>query len=238
MTNRAIFLVAASSILVACAKETQPAADAALPVRYAEVALADLATAEMLTARCAEEESLFREHLAILEAYEGPTTVDGFYRSLDSLTSSLSTVASHASSLSGVHPDAELRSAGEQCQQLLTKVGTDMSLSRPLYDGVSRIDLDGVDDTTRFSIEKTLLTFRLSGVDRDEVARERIRELNDEIVAVGQEFDRNIREDVRYLELASVDDLAGLPEDTRHLTIYLYFRRLDRFLSRADRLLH
>ena len=32
--------------------------------------------------------------------------------------------------------------------------------------------------------------------------------------------------------------LAGLPEDTRHLTIYLYFRRLDRFLSRADRLLH
>ena len=51
MTTRAIFLVAASSILVACAKETQPAADAVLPVRYAEVALADLATADMLTAR-------------------------------------------------------------------------------------------------------------------------------------------------------------------------------------------
>ncbi|MDH4049707.1 MAG: Zn-dependent oligopeptidase, partial [Gammaproteobacteria bacterium] len=46
-----------------------------------------------------------------------------------------------------------------------------------------------------------------------ETTRERIRALNDEIVAIGQEFDRNIREDVRYLELDSIDDLAGLPDD-------------------------
>ncbi len=42
---------------------------------------------------------------------------------------------------------------------------------------------------------------------------QRIRELNTELVNIGQTFDRNIRDDVRTLELDSVDDLAGLPQD-------------------------
>jgi thimet oligopeptidase len=88
-----------------------------------------------------------------------------------------------------------------------------MSLSRPLYDAVSQLDVAEADDVTRHSVEKLLLSFQLAGVDKDDATRERIRELSDNIVAIGQDFDRNIREDVRYLELDSVDDLAGLPED-------------------------
>ncbi len=200
-------------LLVACGQNETPAADSGLPVRYAAVNLADIGTAEALTAQCGQEERKFREHLTALESYSGTPTVDGFYRSFDSLTASRDTIAAHASSLGGIHPDEELRSAAEACEQLLAKVATDISLSRPLYDAVSNIDLEGVDDNTKFSIEKTLLSYRLSGVDRNEAARERIRALNDEILAVGQEFDRNIREDVRYLELNSVEQLAGLPDD-------------------------
>ena len=88
-----------------------------------------------------------------------------------------------------------------------------MSLSRPLYDAVSRLDVADADAETRHSVEKLLLSFRLAGVDKDDATRERIRQLNDAIVATGQARGRNIREDVRYLELDSVDDLAGLPED-------------------------
>jgi len=211
---KSIFILAVSTLMLsACGQGETPVADAELPVRYAVVNLADIATADALTARCADEEGIFREHIATLEAYSGTPTAAGFYRSLDSLSSSLATVAAHASALGNVHPDEELRAAGEACEQLLAKVGTDMSLSRPLYDAVSAIDLESVDDETKFSIEKSLLSYRLSGVDRSAESRERIRTLNDEILAVGQEFDRNIREDVRYLELDSVDDLAGLPED-------------------------
>ena len=209
-----IFMLSISTLLLsACGQSEAPVADAGLPVRYAVVNLADIATAEALSTRCAEEEGLLREHVATLETYSGTPTVDGFYRSLDSLNSSMSTLSAHASALGAVHPDEELRAAGEACEQLLAKVDTDMSLSRPLYDAVSAIDLEGVDDETKFSVEKSLLSYRLSGVDRSDEARERIREINDEILAVGQEFDRNIREDVRYLELDSVDDLAGLPDD-------------------------
>ena len=112
-----------------------------------------------------------------------------------------------------MHPDADLRDAGEACTQMLSRVGTDLSLSRALYDAVSRMGLSGADDVTRHSVDKLLLEFRLAGVDKDDATRERIRELNDSIVEIGQEFNRNILEDVRYLELDSADDLAGLPPD-------------------------
>jgi Zn-dependent oligopeptidase len=101
-----------------------------------------------------------------------------------------------------VHPDETLRAAGDECERLLTTLATDMSLSRPVYDAVSRIDSGDADEAMQFSLQKLLLSFRLSGVDKDEAARNRIRELSNEIAAIGQEFDRNIREDTRYLELS------------------------------------
>ena len=213
MNIRIFALFGSAFLLVACGESESPATATELPIRYAAIDLADLTNAEALTTRCAEEEGLFREHLATLEGYSGKPTIDNYYQSLDSLYASISTVTAHAASLARIHPDADLRTAGEACEQFLTKVSTDMDLSRPLYEAVSKIEVDDEDEATRFSVEKLLLSFRLAGVDRDEASRERIRELNDEILAVGQEFDRNIREDVRYLELESVDDLAGLPED-------------------------
>lgn len=213
MNNQSVALLFTAAFIVACGQGESPDVSIELPLRHATVDLADIATAEALTTRCEEEEAHFREHLATLEAYDGSPTIDDYYRSLDSLFSSLGTVSSTAQSLSGVHPDPDLRDAGEACAQLLIKIATDMSLSRPLYDTVSKLELASADDVTRHSVEKLLLSFRLAGVDKDDATRERIRELNDNVVTIGQEFDRNIREDVRYLELDSVDDLAGLPDD-------------------------
>ncbi len=190
-----------------------PAPESSLPVAYAVVDIADINTAETLTARCVSDEAKFREHLALLESFNGTPTVTDYYQSLDSLLASMSTVSSYASSLAGVHPDEELRTAGDDCTLLLTKLATDINLSRPVYEAVSRIDASNADETTQFSLQKLLLSFQLSGVDKDAATRDRIRVLSDEITAIGQEFDRNIREDTRYLELGSLDDLSGLPED-------------------------
>ena len=122
-------------------------------------------------------------------------------------------MTSVAQSLSAIHPDPDLRTAGENCAQLLSEIGTDLSLSRPIYEAVSQLDVSNEEPATQHSVEKALLGFRLSGVDKDEATRQRIRELNTELVNIGQTFDRNIRDDVRTLELDSVADLAGLPQD-------------------------
>ena len=80
MFFRRVMIVLATLFVAACS-QNEPAADANLPVRYITLDLTDIATADALTARCTEEEVKFREHFAALEAYDGPTTVDGFYRS-------------------------------------------------------------------------------------------------------------------------------------------------------------
>ena len=200
-------------LCAACERSATPVAVSELPVRYSVIALEDLDTGDKLTALCTAEETRLRENLKALEDFGGRPDIDGYYESLNSLNVSLGNLLSVSQDLAAVHPDKGVRDAGDACEQVLTRIATDISLSRPVYDNVSRIDLADQDEATRHSVGKMLLAFRLAGVDKDEATRQRIRELNDEIVTVGQDFDRNIREDVRYLELDSVDDLAGLPDD-------------------------
>ena len=220
-----VTLIAASALLAACgpgsetdtpavAESTAPVATVVeLPVVYSVINLADIDNPLKLTALCESENQRMRQHMADLESFDGKSTVDGYYKSLDSLGTSLGNMSSVAQSLSAIHPDPELRTAGEACAQLLSDIGTDLSLSRPIYEAVSQLDVSNEEQATQHSIEKALLGFRLSGVDKDEATRQRIRELNSELVSIGQAFDRNIRDDVRTLELDSVDDLAGLPQD-------------------------
>jgi len=220
-----VTLSIAVALLAACKPATESAAPATahsatpepavvqLPIRYSVIDLAELKSPQALTDLCEKENQTMREHMAALESFDGKATIDGYYKSLDSLATSLGNMASVAQSLSGIHPDLEFRTAGENCTQLLSEIGTDMGLSRPIFEAVSALDTSTAEQATSFSVEKTLLAFRLSGVDKDEATRDRIRELNTELVNTGQTFSRNIREDVRTMELDSVDDLAGLPED-------------------------
>ena len=69
------------------------------------------------------------------------------------------------------------------------------------------------DAETRYYLPRTLRDFRLAGVDKDEATRKRIKALRDELVLIGQEFDRNIRTDLRTVTAASAAELDGLPAD-------------------------
>ena len=219
-----LFVLASASVFLAACKPatetpsvTESAVPAAtvieLPIRYSIIDLADIDSPARLTERCETENQLMRQHMADLESFEGKASVDGYYKSLDSLASSLGNMSSVANSLSAIDPDPDLRTAGEQCAQLLSEIGTDLSLSRPIFETVSQLDVSGEEPATRHSVEKTLLGFRLSGVDKDEATRQLILELINVLVNIGQTFDRNIRDDVRTLELDSVEQLAGLPQD-------------------------
>ena len=211
--TRSFLCLPAAALLVACGSPQEAEVAAALPVRYTTIDLSGIDTAEQMAAVCAAEETALRNHLAAIEAATTAPTVEGFLEPLNSLSVSLSNINSAAQSLSGIHPDKALRDAADACTQTLSSIATDLGLSRPIYEAISRVDLTEADDVTRFAVERALLDYRLSGVDKDEATRERIRDLNNELVVIGQDWDRNIREDVRYLELDSVDDLAGLPAD-------------------------
>ncbi len=113
-----------------------------------------------------------------------------------------------------VHPDEKLRAAAETCEQEVSALATEFSLDREIYDALQSVDLTHVDANTRYFVEKNLRDFRLGGVDRDPETRAQLKELNQELVKIGQEFSKNIRDDDRRLAVDPAD-LDGLPEDFR-----------------------
>src|SRR5439155_139850 len=118
--------------------------------------------------------------------------------------------SARASLLRSVHPDAAMRDAGERCEQEAEALSTELALDPEVYAPLSRIDASGEDEDTRWYLFRVLRDFRRAGVDKDAQTRARARALNEELVRIGQEFQRNIRDDVRSIQ---VTDLEGLPPD-------------------------
>jgi thimet oligopeptidase len=112
-----------------------------------------------------------------------------------------------------VHPEKDRREAAEKCEREVQKFISDVNLDRGLYDAVSGVDISSADAHTKRFVMKLLRDFKRAGVDKDEASRKRLKEIHAKLVEVGQTFSRNIRDDVRTLELDNVDALKGLPED-------------------------
>ena len=124
----------------------------------------------------------------------------------------LGNAAAQASLLRNVHPSAEAREAAERDEQEVDAAQTELSLDRGLYDALSRVDLSDADPVTRWLVEKGLRDFRRAGVDRDDATRARVQALREELVRIGQEFGRNVRDDAKEI-FVDPSELAGLPED-------------------------
>ena len=94
----------------------------------------------------------------------------------------------------------------------MDKAATELSLDRPTYEALTRLNVSRADAATRHYVEKTGRDFRRAGVDKDEATRARVKALREELVKLGQQFQANIASDVRTIELDPAE-LDGLPED-------------------------
>jgi thimet oligopeptidase len=130
----------------------------------------------------------------------------------DEATAALSDAKDRASVARNSHPDAAMREAADTSEQQLESLFTEISLDRAVYDVLASLDVSREDAATRRWVEKLLQDFRRAGVDRDEATRAKVKALQEELVLIGQEFSRIIREDVRTVELPP-SALEGLPED-------------------------
>jgi thimet oligopeptidase len=116
---------------------------------------------------------------------------------------------------SQVHPDAAVREAARQAEQRVASFDTELSLDRRVFERLARLDPASAPGPTEARLlEHVLRDYRRSGVDRDEPTRARIRELNEELVKIGQEFDQNIARDTRSITIPEGRAaLEGLPAD-------------------------
>ena len=124
----------------------------------------------------------------------------------------LANVAAVGSLFSEVHPDAGVRDRAEALFQEVQRYETELGLDPDLHAVFAGLDAQGLDAVAARVLEHTLRDFRRAGVDRDEETRERLRTLHERAVALGQEFSKHIRDDVREVRLRP-EQLAGMPQD-------------------------
>ncbi|MGB1141326.1 MAG: M3 family metallopeptidase, partial [Halioglobus sp.] len=152
-----------------------------------------------------------RADFRAIETDKTPATLASVFGASDEMQLGLQGIQ-HVWYVKSVHPDAEIRAAAEQCVKDYMDFAATINLSPAFYQRVAAIDSEGLSAPERLMLDNQLRAFRKAGVDRDEKTRGQVRALINEITALGTQFDKNIREDTRYLK-ATADQLKGLPED-------------------------
>ncbi len=116
---------------------------------------------------------------------------------------------------SSTHPDEARRKLAEELEQELSALSVELSLDRALFERLEALDLSQASGPEeKRLVEHALRDFRRAGVDRDDATRERIRALKEELVVIGQNFDRGILEGGRTLVIEDGHaGLAGMPAD-------------------------
>jgi thimet oligopeptidase len=170
------------------------------------------ASAEALTgwvsARLAEHEAAIARLLAVT----GPRTPANSLRAYDAAIEQLSLAGAQAGILNSVAAEKSVRDQAQAEAQRVSVAASALSLNREVYEALAAIDLDGASPATRHYVERTLLSYRLAGVDKDQETRDRLHALHEKATRLSLEFSRNIQEGAKTIA-ATPDELDGLPAD-------------------------
>jgi thimet oligopeptidase len=90
--------------------------------------------------------------------------------------------------------------------------GSALSLNRAVYEALAAIGLDCATPATVHFLQRTLLGYRLAGVDKDQATRDRLQALHEQATRLSLEFSRNIQEGAKTIQVTA-DELDGLPAD-------------------------
>lgn len=162
---------------------------------------------------CRQQLASVEQQFNVFETREKAYEAEQLLSDINDMDMIIDRTVNEAGLFSNVHPNAEIRSAAEVCEQKFVALLSEISLSRPLYNHLTRINASSLSKIDQRYLEHMLRDFRRSGVDKDQATRTKIRQLNEEINLIGQSFDKNIRDGGLSIQVDSVDQLVGLPED-------------------------
>jgi thimet oligopeptidase len=168
--------------------------------------------AARLEAWTRERLAAFDAAIAKLLAVEGPRTIENTLRRFDDAANQLAVASNQTYLLYAVGDTPALRDMGQSLAAQISAVATDLGLNPAVYAALAAMDAANADAATRHYLSRTLLQYRLAGVDKDEETRNKLRALMERTTELSLAFGRNVQEDVRKVTVAA-SDLAGLPQD-------------------------
>jgi thimet oligopeptidase len=170
------------------------------------------ASAEALTAWVTARLTAHEAALAALLAVEGARTPANSLRLYDAAIEHLNLAGAQSGVLNSVAADKAVRDQAQLEAQRVAQAGSVLSLNRAVYEALSAIDLDGASPATQHYVERTLLGYRLAGVDKDQATRDLLQSLQEKATHLSLDFSRNIQEGGKTVE-ATAAELDGLPAD-------------------------
>jgi len=144
-------------------------------------------------------------------------TVENTLRPFDDASNQLSMASSQSHLMYAVGDTAGLRDMGQAMAQKISALAAELSLNPDVYRALSELavsaDAANFDAPTRHYLDRTLLQYRLSGVDKDEATRDHLRALQDKATELSLNFGRHVQDDVRSVTVTDKAVLDGLPQD-------------------------
>jgi thimet oligopeptidase len=175
-------------------------------------------TAESLKNWVSDRIKAHEAAIAGLLAVAGPRTPENSLRLYDVAVEQLNLAGAQAGVLNSVASNEAVRDQAQEEAQRVAQAGTALSLNRDVYAALSGIDLTGASGPTWHYVERTLLSYRLAGVDKDDATRAHLNQLHEKATLLSLQFSRNIQEGAKAVVVHNADELDGLPADylTRH----------------------
>ena len=154
-----------------------------------------------------------QQRLDAVLAFSGTRTIDNTLRPYDDIRVEIDGANGLALAAALLHPNADMRKAGEALLARIEAFLSDLALSRGAYDALAALDVSRAGADAKHYIQRELGDYRRQGVGKDAATRQRIYTLRDEHNRLNQEFLRNFRAGVRRFQVASAAELDGLPAD-------------------------
>jgi thimet oligopeptidase len=149
--------------------------------------------------------------VARLLAVKGARTVDNTLVPYDDAFGSLLDAQAQSQVLYGVGTTKELRDKAQALTQTASAALTALGLNPQVYQALSAVPAPA-EPGVRHYLERTLLEYRLAGVDKDPATRAKIKALQEQITERGLAFERTVHDDVRSVTVDK-SQLTGLPPD-------------------------
>ncbi len=148
---------------------------------------------------------------------------DNLVEPLDSMDDRINRAWSPVSHMNSVVNSEALRDVYNECLPILSEYGTEMGQHEGLFNAFRQIadreEYQHLDTAQKKVIDNTLRDFRLSGIELDQVARDRYKAIQQELSRLTSQYSDNVLDATNgwYKQLTDESQLAGLPESARDL---------------------
>ncbi len=183
---------------------------------YHRAVLYDYTSVTAASVTAATDDAIRRaDELVAAAASADPPT---FESTLERMEHALAVVAEgygRGAFMGQVHPEADVRDAGEAGEERINKWRVGLAFREDLYRAVAAVardEGDGLEGERGRLLEHWMRDFRRAGQELEPEARAELERLRNRLVELEVAFQRNVNEARDWIELTR-DELAGLPDD-------------------------